>query len=156
VTAPTVRAATAADIPAMSVVLTASIRELCQADHQNRSEVLSGWLRNKSEAGVRDMLESEPTTLYVAEIEGQVAGVGATMNDGSIRLNYVSPDFRFRGVSRALMAHMEEALRTAGFEFATLNSSTTAHRFYQEAGWVDVGEPQTGLTLVAYPMRKVL
>lgn len=155
-TTPKVRPAVSADIPAMSAVLIASIRELCGDDHQQLPEVLAGWLRNKSEDGVRDMLESGPTTLYVAEIDGEVAGVGATMTDGSIRLNYVSPSHRFQGVSRALMAHMEEALRHSGFSVATLNSSTTAHRFYQEAGWVDVGEPQTGLTLVAYPMRKVL
>lgn len=151
-----VRAALAADIPAMSAVLIASITELCGEDHHDRPEVLAGWLRNKSEAGIRDIFESEPTTLYVAEIDGEVAGVGATMSDGSIRLNYVSPRHRFQGISRALMAHMEAALKQAGFDVATLQSSTTAHRFYQEGGWVDVGTPQTGFTMVSYPMRKVL
>lgn len=155
-TGATVRPATAADIAAMSAVLIASITELCGEDHHQRPEVLAGWLRNKSEDGVRAMLESGPTTLYVAEIDGEVAGVGATTTDGSIRLNYVAPHHRFQGVSRALMAHMEAALREAGFAFATLDSSTTAHRFYQEGGWIDAGEPQTGFTLVAYPMRKVL
>lgn len=41
-TAPTVRAAVVADIPAMSAVLIA--RSASGSDHQQRPEVLAGWI----------------------------------------------------------------------------------------------------------------
>lgn len=38
---------------------------------------------------------------------GMILGVGAVTDKGEITLNYVSPDARFRGVSRALLGALE-------------------------------------------------
>ena len=49
---------------------------------------------------------------------------------GEITLNYVSPEARFRGVSRALMEHLEAQARQLGLDRCTLNSTETARKFY--------------------------
>jgi GNAT superfamily N-acetyltransferase len=151
-----IRPAEAADIEAMSAVLTASIRDLCTADHGNRPDVLGGWLANKTPAGVAKMLANPRATLFVAEHDGTVAAVGAISADGAIGLNYVDPAFRFRGVSKALLAHMEGVLAKRGFAEGRLSSTRTAHRFYRDAGWLDDGPPERMFELESYPMRKAL
>jgi GNAT superfamily N-acetyltransferase len=151
-----VRPAASDDAAAMSAVLIASIRELCVEDHHNIEKVVAGWTANKTPEGVVAMLADAGAQGFVAEVDGAVAAVGMVLGDGSIGLNYVSPAFRFQGVSRALLAHMEGAIKASGRDVAMLMSTATAHRFYQEAGWIDAGPPQQGFTLIGYPMRKAL
>jgi GNAT superfamily N-acetyltransferase len=151
-----VRPAAQGDAAGMSAVLIASIRDLCIKDHQNIEKVVAGWTANKTPEGVLAMLAGAGAQGFVAEVDGAIAAVGLVSGDGSIGLNYVSPAFRFQGVSRALLAHMEDAIKASGRDVATLTSTATAHRFYQEAGWIDAGPPQQGFTLIGYPMRKAL
>jgi GNAT superfamily N-acetyltransferase len=150
------RPAAPADIAAMSAVLTASIRDLCAADHGNDPEILAGWLRNKSPDGVAKMLANPAATLFVAEYGGTIAAVGAVTADGSIGLNYIDPAFRFMGISRALLGFMERVLAERGFTTGHLVSTRTAHRFYEAAGWRDDGAPERTFDLDGYPMAKVL
>jgi GNAT superfamily N-acetyltransferase len=152
----TIRAARPSDAPAMSAVLIASITELCAADHQNVAKVVAGWTANKTPEGVLAMMNNMRHQVFVAEVDGVIAAVGLITADGSIGLNYVSPLYRFKGVSRMLLDHMERALAHTGTEVASLVSTQTALLFYQEAGWVDAGPPQKGFTVTGYPMRKVL
>ncbi|MEH2608999.1 GNAT family N-acetyltransferase [Bradyrhizobium sp. AZCC 1693] len=91
-------------------------------------------------------------------IEGDaVLGVGSVTDPGEITLNYVAPDARFRGVSRALLKALEARAVARGNTRCTLTSTETAHRFYQSAGYVDDGVP-TGKfgTRAGYPMSKQL
>ena len=57
-------------------------------------------------------------------------------DSGKITLNYVDPDARFRGVSKALVLSMEENARTLEIVECRLESSQTALRFYQALGYV--------------------
>lgn len=150
------RLATRADIPAMSRVLIASITELCDADHGDDPEIIDHWTSNKTPDGIARWFDNPENTLYVAERLGEVAAVGCTASDGSIRVNYVAPAHRFRGVSKALLAAMEEDLRTKGTAEAHLESTQTAHRFYLSAGWVDAGAIDAGGRVPGYPMHKRL
>ena len=151
-----VRAATAADVLAMSRVLIASITELCEADHKGNADAIAAWTRNKTHDGVAAMLEAPGNRMFVAEREGAVAAVGCVVGDAEIGLNYVDPAHRFRGVSRALLAAMEAAMREAGAAEGRLKSTSTAHRFYLDAGWSDVAPLYTGRFIDAWPMRKTL
>lgn len=152
-----VREATRADVTAMSRVLTASIIELCAADHQRDLAIIAGWTRNKTPAEVEKFFDNPELTLYVAERAGEIAAVGCLGIDGTIRLNYVAPAHRFQGVSKALLAAMEEALRRRGIRAAHLHSTRTAHAFYLSAGWVDDGPLETAAGRVpGQPMRKAL
>jgi GNAT superfamily N-acetyltransferase len=58
-----------------------------------------------------------------------------------INLNYVSPDARFRGVSRALLRAPEASVVARGNVRCTLTSTETAQRFYTANGYIENGPP---------------
>jgi GNAT superfamily N-acetyltransferase len=76
---------------------------------------------------------------------------------GEITLNYVSPDARFRAVSRALLAALERRAVERGNAHCTLASTATARRFYVANGYVETGPPRGNFgTQSGFPTRKVL
>ena len=137
-------------------VLRRSIRELCVEDHRNDEASLQRWLANKTPEHVLAWIASPDNHLVVAVEGGVIAGVAATAPNGQIRLNYVSPDFRFRGVSKALIAALEDYLRAKGCTRALLDSSQTAHAFYQAVGYRDDGPARPHGAMTALPMSKDL
>ena len=149
-----VRPAGLADVAPMSAVLIASITELCIADHRGDAAFLSRWLANKTPAAVSAMLANPEITPYVAERTGEIAAVGCVGMDGEIGLNYVAPSQRFQGVSKTLLAAMEDSLRRRGLAEAHLTSTATAHRFYLDAGWQDTAA--NAIAGTTFPMRKLL
>lgn len=151
-----IRRAVSADVPAMSAVLTASIIELCAADHHGDPHALAAWTRNKGHDGVASMLANSDVQVFVAERAGAVMAVGAVTKDGTISLNYVAPAARFGGVSTALLAHLEAALIGLGHSEGVLESTVTARGFYESRGWHADGPQATGRVVNGYPMRKVL
>ena len=154
-----VRQAGVADAEACSAVLCASIRELCTADHHGDEQIIARWLDNKTPETLRSWIQSPESTLYVAEIDGRVAGVGGVTSGTSgseVTLNYVSPNYRNLGVSKAVLNELEKALHDRGVRDAHLTSTTTAHDFYRKAGWLDSGEPVEWLGVVGFPMTKAL
>lgn len=151
-----IRPAAPADAAAMSAVLTASIRELCAADHRNDPEILAGWLRNKTPEMVLKMLERPGAQFLVAERDGEIAAVGCLTGIDEIGLNYVAPAHRFHGISKALLAALEERIRQSGAVVATLTSTGTAHRFYLANSWEDAGPAEADRGMLCYPMEKRL
>ncbi len=151
-----VRLARLADVPARSVALTRSITELCAMDHKNDRDVIARWTANKTPDGVTAMLANPANAMVVAESDGAVAAVGMLVGDDEIGLNYVHPDHRFRGVSTALLAAMEELMRARGVVTARVKSTLTAHDFYLARGWADDGPIYAGRFIDAYRMRKRL
>jgi ribosomal protein S18 acetylase RimI-like enzyme len=139
-----VRLAREADIAAMSLVLTSSITQLCSADHDDDPEKIARWTANKTPAGIAQMLAEPDLTLFVGELDGEIAAVGAVNTQGEIGLNYVAPEAQFRGVSKALLAHMETHLAASGFATIRLKSTKTAQRFYRAQGWEGSGEAECG------------
>lgn len=153
-----IRAATADDAEPAALVLRRSITELCGRDHENDPALLASWLANKTAEKFRSWVEAEDALCLMAEgDEGTVLGVGLMSRSGEIRLNYVSPDARFRKVSGALISALEAEAARLGVERPTLNSTATAHRFYLARGFEDAGAPETGrLKDNVYPMVKIL
>ncbi|KQV09784.1 hypothetical protein ASC68_03615 [Devosia sp. Root105] len=152
----TIRPAVPADAAAMSAVLTASIRDLCTADHRDDAEILAGWLRNKTPEMVLRMLERPGARFLVAERDGEIAAVGCLNGFDEIGLNYVAPAHRFHGVSKALLATLEEHIRQSGADMGRLTSTGTAHRFYLANGWQDAGPAEADRGMLCYPMEKRL
>ncbi len=148
-----VRAATRDDAGAMSDLLIASITALCVEDHQSRPDAVARWLANKTPEGVLKWFDNPSNGIFVAERDAAIAAVGAFNTKREIILNYVSPEHRFAGVSKALLVAMEQAL---GPGEATLTSTATARRFYRAMGWSETGETEHWAGMVAYPMRKQL
>ena len=148
----TIRGTRRADADAMSALRIASITTLCAADHDNDADVLAAWLANKDGAAFRTMMRDGDSLLLVAEMAGQLVGLGGAAG-ARITLNYVDPAFRFQGVSKAMLAALETVIAAAGFDAATLHSTATALPFYRGQGWSDAG---VGSRLAGYPMCKSL
>jgi GNAT superfamily N-acetyltransferase len=142
-----IRKATHADAQEGIQVLLRSIIELCTADHDGDEEAIAAWIANKTPQMWMSWTDQEATELFVAVDAGSIVGVGMLGRTGEIMLNYVSPDARWRGVSKALLAHMENEARTKHVLRCTLESTKTARAFYEAAGY---GPTRNGNELVKY------
>jgi GNAT superfamily N-acetyltransferase len=152
-----IRDATSADAEAACEVMRRSIAELCVADHHDDPKILAAWLANKKPRIFEAWLAEADNSVLVALEGGRIVSVGAVRDSGEITLNYVSPDARFRGVSRALLAALERRAIERGSERCRLASTATARRFYLANGYVETGRPagQFG-TASGFPMSKAL
>ena len=150
-----IRDATPEDAVTACQVLRDSISQLCVADHGNDPAILNAWLANKQPETVAAWVVQKGNSLLLAVEGDAVIGVGSVTDAGEITLNYVAPDARFRGVSRALLSALEGRAAERGNTRCTLISTETAHRFYQSAGYVDDGVPKGKFgTSSGYPMSK--
>jgi len=122
------------DAAAACLVMRRSIIELCTPDHGGDAQLLGRWLSNKTAENVKRWISQ--AHFFVAEEAGSMLGVAAMDNSGKITLNYVSPDARFRGVSKALVRCMEEDAKARGIEECWLETTQTALRFYRDLGYV--------------------
>jgi N-acetylglutamate synthase-like GNAT family acetyltransferase len=122
-----------------------SFAELCQADHQDDPTILKQWLSNNTFDNMRSWIADSGTYVVVATEGTAIIGVGAVSSSGEITLNYVSPDARFRGVSKAILNQLEARARELGNKTCTLISTETARRFYLSAGYVQFGPPEPGI-----------
>ena len=136
-------------------MLRRSISELCVADRGNDPAILAAWLRNKTPEIVAGWASQPENSLLVA-VEGEaILAVGSVTDAGEITLNYVAPNARFRGVSRALLSALEARAVQRGNIRCTLTSTETAHHFYQSRGYVDDGPPAGKFgTSSSYPMSR--
>ena len=152
-----IRDATAADAPAACDTIRRSIVELCVADHANDAEILARWLANKTPDIVASWLTRPDSSTLVAVEAAAIHAVGGVTDAGEITLNYVSPDARFSGVSRAMMDALEMRAAVRGNTRCTLISTETAYRFYLARGYVQEGPPVGKFgTSGSYPMSKRL
>jgi GNAT superfamily N-acetyltransferase len=150
-----IRPARVEDAEAAIDVLRRSITELCRLDHQGDASTLAMWLGNKTPDNMRRWI-ADHTVLVAVEGE-RIAGVAALRADGEVLLNYVAPEARFRGASKALMRAIEASASGRGLEWLTFDSTATALRFYLSAGCTVTGPPQPGFGVaVRNPMRKAV
>lgn len=151
-----IREALPDDAEAACSVMRRSIAELCHADHGNDPAILARWVGNKTPQNFCAWIEQGDNSLLVA-VEGDVVlGVGSVTNAGRIGLNYVSPDARFQGVSRALLHALEQRAAQRGNTKVTLESTETARRFYLSNAYTEIGKPIEAFGTTSYPMTKNL
>jgi GNAT superfamily N-acetyltransferase len=152
-----VRLARAEDVPELVAVVRRSITELCVAEYRGDPAVLARWLANKTAQNFARWVADERHVVFVADDGGRVAGVGMLSRDGEVQLDYVSPDFRFRGVSKALLAEMEAEGQALGLAEMWLAATQLATPMYESRGWVVTGEVESQFgTLPGRMMRKWL
>jgi GNAT superfamily N-acetyltransferase len=132
-----IRPAQVGDAAAMCEVVRRSIIELCVKDHQNNPAWLEDWLANKTVENFAAWIADPGNRMFVAVSEGRILAVGLVRTSGEIALNYVSPDGRFRGISRAMLNRLEQSARELGHRKVGLTSTITAHAFYLAAGYRD-------------------
>ena len=128
------------DAAALADVLVRSITELCVLDHFGRQDVISLWTSNKTPENVARWIAGGEAAMFVAEEDGQILAGGGVQADGEINLNYIAPEARFRGVSKRLIAELEEHLRSLGVDEVRLESTQTARRFYLSVGYRAIAE----------------
>jgi len=150
----TIRDAVPADAAQACDVMRRSIAELCVADHANDSAILTRWLANKRPEITATWISQANGSLLVAIEDDRVLAVGGVFDSGEITLNYVSPDARFRGISKAMLRALEVRAKERGATRCTLLSTQTAYRFYKAAGYVDEGAPINKVGSPAQPMAK--
>jgi hypothetical protein len=152
-----IRDAVPEDAFAACEVMRRSISELCSADHHNDPVILAPWLANKTPEVVASWIVQPGNSVLVAIESDTILAVGSVTDAGEITLNYVSPDARFRGESRALLMALETRTQEGGNQRCTLLSTETAHRFYRAARYIDDGPPQGKFGAnSSYPMSKEL
>lgn len=151
-----IRLAVVEDAGAACEVIRQSISQLCLADHRNDPTILAAWLSNKTPEIVSSWIANPDTPLLVAVEHDAILAVGSITNAGHITLNYVSPDARFRGVSRTLLGALEARAAARGHPRCTLRSTETARRFYLVNGYVIDGPPDLRYGSGGYPMSKRL
>jgi GNAT superfamily N-acetyltransferase len=142
------RSAEPGDAPAMAAVRDAAIRQLCGSDHLDNPETIAAWIGDPSPNKFIRLLQDEQARLSVALRDDTLVGLAGFSGD-LVTLNYVHPEHRFSGVSRALMEHIEQHMSADGIITARLFSTVTAHRFYQAIGWQDagLGSPDQGIPM---------
>jgi GNAT superfamily N-acetyltransferase len=100
---------------------------------------------------------ARPHNNMLVAVEGEaVLAVGGVTDAGEINLNYVSPDARFRGVSKALLKALEARALARGATRCTLTSTGTARRFYHAAGYVEDAPAIGKFGALSHPMSKHL
>jgi GNAT superfamily N-acetyltransferase len=150
-----IRDAQIGDAAAACLTVRRSIAELCRDDHRDDAQTVAAWLANKTADNVSRWIGQSHVVVATEGVD--IIGVGAITASGEITLNYVSPDARFRGVSKAILAGLEAQAAAQGIETITLHSTATAHRFYRSAGFVDDGPPVKGFGVTfGFPMTKRL
>jgi GNAT superfamily N-acetyltransferase len=136
-----IRDAVVGDAAEACAVLRRSIAELCGADHGDDPAILARWLANKTADTVSVWVGRPDASMLVAVESGAIVAVGMVTDAGEVLLNYVSPNARFRGVSRTLLAALEARAAERGAVECRLESTETAHRFYRANGYADDGAP---------------
>lgn len=150
-----VRRAAPADASAACEVVRRSISELCVADHHGAESTLSEWLANKAPENFERWSRSDRHVALVAESDEAIVGFGLLDLSGVIALLYVSPDARFSGVSKALLAAIEEEAHAAGIDELRLESTLTAQLFYERAGYSSSGDATRGVgETCCYPLSR--
>ena len=151
-----IRPAASDDVAAATALVRRSIAELCQADHHNIPPIVEGMLINKTQDNMQAWVETPGSYVLVAEAGPILAGVGGLTGDGEITLLYVAPDFRFQGVSKALLAALEDKARDLGLPNCALVSTDTAQRFFEARGYAGYDKDEDDFGMDATSMTKNL
>lgn len=130
-----IREARKTDARAAIEVLRQSISELCKPDHKGDPDAVAQWLSNKTEHAWAAWVDRDDAAVYIAEKNSEIIGVGMASARGEVLLNYVKPEARFAGVSKAILHTLEGYLRETGATESFLESTVTAKRFYESQGY---------------------
>ena len=97
----------------------------------------AGW--NQTPADWRRFLELEPSGCFLAEWEGAPAGTATTLVHGPelawIGMVLVHPDYRRRGIGRALLEHCLGHLQARGVQCIKLDATPLGQPVYERLGF---------------------
>lgn len=153
---PSIRPAVPEDAGAITKLVRSSVSELCHDDHGGDVDKIDGWLENKTEDRITAWITAPDLFVFVTSCSTGIAAAGCHRNDGVILMNYVSPFYRFQGLSDGMLACLEASIFTLGLSSARLVSTRTAIPFYERRGWRAYGKPIPYTGVIGQPMAKTL
>jgi putative acetyltransferase len=139
----------------------AAVRGIAAKDYT--PDVIDAWapipVTEKQIEQVRSNSESEYR--LIAEIDGQVVGIGSLIaKNNELRACYVVPEASRKGVGSALIHEIERVARERGVAFLELDSSVTAAPFYARHGYEVLEHTEhvlgSGQRMACVKMRKNL
>jgi len=149
-----IRPALPEEAEAICQLLKCSITQLCEADHKNDPAILDRWAGSKTPEVIAAWIADKTSTMLVATEASTILAVGSITLEGEIALNYVSPEARFRGISRALVRALEARGAEQSNVTCFLSSTGAARQFYLSLGYTEK-EAEVGMFgAVIYPMSK--
>ena len=151
-----IRPARPDEAKAIAALVRGSISELCIDDHGGDESRIDQWLANKTEDEIAAWIAAPDLSVYVIGCSTGLVATGCHRDDGVILMNYVSPFYRFQGLSARMIGFLEETIAAQGRATARLVSTRTAITFYEDLGWHAYGDPITCQGIVGQPMKKDL
>jgi GNAT superfamily N-acetyltransferase len=150
-----IRAATAADAPAIAELLTRTWHR-AYSDFLAADDIPDAGTR---EARLRERLGSEDRWVY--DLDGRIAAFAAIEPaGGELAALYVEPAAQGAGVGELMLRHAEDALRAAGIAEAHLwvfEANGHGRAFYERRGWeLDPGGRSEAWVVPAVRYRKAL
>lgn len=152
----TVMRASSADAHEIAQLLRRSIVELCTSDHGNDPDRIEPWLARKTAESIETWIDGPGGTFVAQDHDKKVLGFGMGSPQGHVLLNYVLPEARFTGVSKALMRAVEDYFRDRGLDEVHLKSTSTAEGFYRGLGYTETGESDTDLDMTFRGFKKAI
>jgi GNAT superfamily N-acetyltransferase len=178
----TIRHATLADKPALTVLIDASVRELSREEYTSAQiEAALATVFGVDTELINDSTYFVIETTATTETAHEIAACGGwsrkktlfggdqfatrvsenldpTHDAARIRAFFVHPDHARRGLGRMLLEHCERAARAEGFTALELMGTLPGVKLYREYGFV-AGEPIQhdaggGVMIEFVPMRK--
>jgi len=127
-----VRKARLEDAEAICHVHCGSVRTLCTNDYT--PEQIEAWVGRSEPENFRKALVERGETVFVAEIEGVIAGFSSLFKD-EIYAVYIHPEYTRQGVGTRLLNAVEKEAIFQQIKKLKLVSSITAKPFYQANGY---------------------
>jgi ribosomal protein S18 acetylase RimI-like enzyme len=115
------------------------IRTLTRDDLDLAMRLKESAAWNQTEADWRRFLEMEPTGCFVADWDGLLVGTTVTCIFGQvawIAMVLVDPEFRGRGIGKALMSHALGFLDDSGASTVRLDATPLGEPLYKRLGFV--------------------
>ncbi|MHC8343650.1 GNAT family N-acetyltransferase [Pseudomonas sp. RT6P73] len=137
---PQIRAATAADVDAISQVIIQSLRQSNALDYP--PEVIAQVEKSFSTESIHALLSQRQ--VFVATIDSHVVAT-ASLDHDVVRSVFVDPEHQRAGLGRHLMATIETLATEAKIEVLRVPSSITAEAFYSRLGFRKVRDEFHGV-----------
>ena len=150
------RAYTAGDAQATSVIFLRAVRETARAHYS--PEQVEAWAASYGDLDSWAAARAAAHT-QLAIIDGHVVGFTDLDDHGYIDMLFVDPDFGRRGVASSLLASVVALARQRGLPALTTFASLTSRPVFERHGFVITGERYFGEgdgAAKTYAMRCVL
>lgn len=146
-----IRRAQQNDAEGIALVIQTALRESTSKDYA--PAIIERVLKNFDAPNILALMQKR--IVFTAFHEQRVVGT-ASLDQGTVRTVFVSPDMQRLGIGRSLMARVENAAIDAGIHTLTVPSSIGAVSFYGDLGYQVIKEEFYGAEKTIIMCRDLL